>query len=55
VEQYPVEGGVRVRVVAAGEKPVDYALELRPVPASSGKLNVVVHESSASGGRKFPY
>jgi hypothetical protein len=52
---FVVEGGARLRVVAAGDKAVDYSVELRPVPASSGKLNVVIHESPAPVGRKFPY
>ncbi len=52
---FMVGGGARLRVVAAGEKAVDYAVELRPVPASSGKLNVVIHESPSPSGRKFPY
>jgi hypothetical protein len=52
---YLVEGGARVRVVALGDKPVDYALELRPVKTSSGKLNVVIHESPSPSDRTFPY
>ena len=45
---------VCLRVVATGEGPVSYALDLRPRRKKSG-LAVVIHESPAAGDTGFPY
>ncbi|HEV3005532.1 MAG TPA: hypothetical protein VGX78_13795 [Pirellulales bacterium] len=51
---YPSQHGARLRVVAAGELPVDYHFELRPADKHGG-LKVVVYESPAKFGATFPY
>jgi hypothetical protein len=51
---YASRHGTLLRVVAVGERPVDYHFELRPADKHDG-LNVVVHESSAKADARFPY
>lgn len=45
----------RLRIVAQGNAAVAYALEFRPQEAVTGKQQVVIHESPAPAGLKFPY
>ena len=52
---YTNEQGARLRVVATGDKPVDYWIELRPAGQTGSGLKVVVHETPPSAERKFPF
>lgn len=49
------EGGARLRVVATGEGPVDYAMEFRPARTPRSDVEVLIYESPAVAGTKFPF
>jgi hypothetical protein len=49
------QGISRMRVVAVGDKPVKYSIELRPVNAVPGGKPVVVREAPIVASASFPY
>jgi len=59
-DQFSVEGGVRLRVVALTDEPVIYSFEIHAAEkSSSGKSSpepsILIYESPNSTQRKFPY
>jgi len=49
------EQGARLRIVATGEEPAEYALEFRPTTPTQATQKVVIHESPFPAEAKFPY
>jgi hypothetical protein len=54
-EQYPIEGGLLLRVVAIGQQPVTYRCDMRPVGKAAVKSTIVLHETPTARVAKFPY